>query len=298
MKSRTFLYCATLHVILFLLPQFVHGQIGDKKGHRTKSKISFYYTPRFYLNGINVNNDDVVPNSISNRHSLTFNSNFAIEYQRTASSGFLYGFGAEIGNRSHQIQVRSSLGYLDTFSYLKGIDTTLNYGHKTMYTGLRVFLGYRKPFNHFGLKNWDIEIRLGLSKNAYMSGNTFSTDIGAQYLRHDSIIHIQPYVIRVTGTWGNGGRSGLLGPWVSDLHLGFSKNIEKGIIQDLNIGLTGTFRVIYPFKQKRDSWYVPSGQITVTNFHNIDGQRQKEDTDIFDSYELSFGLRLGIGLRL
>lgn len=293
------------HVFLLIFLGLANTVSGQSKIRQTKfqkpnrNEFQLSYNPRLYLNNVNIDNDDVPPATLSNVHSASLNTNISLEYQRNTKYGLIYGMRFEFGTRSHNVNVTTKFSQYDTVSSLKTLpDSINNYQSKNSYIGLNVFLGYRQNLGFMGLKNIDVEGKIGVGKIGYINGSRFNKVYWLAYFVTDTFLIYGARAADIDGQFGSGGVS-FSGPLVGNAYLGFTKKCNYGVIKSLNLGFTFTHRIIIKWFDIKDDfakkYAQKTGEITVINHHRLFGEEQKSGRDVFNNKEMSFGIKLGIG---
>lgn len=275
----------------------VSAQFVSNKKPQSKNEFRLCYNPRLYFNNVNIDNDDIASASLSTG-STNFNTNVSLEYQRNTKYGLIYGLRFEFGTRSFDVNVTSSFKNFDTVASLKPLpDSVNNFQSKNKYIGLNVFVGYRQNLGFMGLKNVDVEGKIGIGKIGFIDGHLFQKAYSLAYWVNDSFLVYGTPVTNIGGQFGNGGRS-MAGPLVGNAYLGFITKCNYGVIRNVNLGFTFTHRVILPFKPQDEfsrKHAQKSGEIRVVNYNRLNGIAQPTGRDVFNNKEMSFGIKLGIG---
>lgn len=290
------------HLLIFFslfLAYNVNAQHVPNKKKQSKNEFQLSYNPRLYLNNVNVDNDNISSASIANVRSTNYNTNISLEYQRNTKYGFIYGIRFEFGTRSHNVNVTTSFKNFDTVASLQSLpDSINNYQSKNKYIGLNVFVGYRQNLGFIGLKNVDVEGKIGIGKIGYIDGSRFNKGYWLAYWVNDTFLVYGTRAGDIDGQFGNGGQS-MAGPLVANGYLGFSTKCNYGVIRNLNLGFTFTHRVIIKWFDIKDDFAKQNaeknGEITVVNHYRINGVKQPSSVDVFNNKEMSFGIKLGIG---
>lgn len=269
-------------------------KIKSRNPNLKQKDLEVAVNPRLYFNRLNLFHDDYSPDPLSTSWANMDMHFSALTFRKTTPYGLMYGFGIDLGTRTHNLRVKyDDLSHFSDFPILKEIsyDTSIRIVGYTY--NARMFIGYKRYVKHLL-----VGVELGLSKQFFFNGWTEEFDLrndafNQSVISRRSFAHMDVY-------FGNGGDR-FNGPLMWDAFLGVYGVEHKWLPHNCNIGLTSTLLFGYPLRPYKEHGR-QSGIVTVHNFYKNASNHRKEPSEnpvLGDAYlpvDFSLGIKVGIGL--
>ncbi len=236
------------------------------------------------LNKSNVRNNGINPDPIE-VSAISYKPSLNFEYQRITSFGLIYGIGVQVGYYSQNFDVQyKSFDFLDTMQELKNTSYSFRFRNHSIYGGLHFFIGYSFLLQQINSASSYLDIKVGITKRFYFSGGSSERYLNGSVLTNDTIFvgYVASYI---DDSWGKARNNY---PNFLDGYIGLRKHVKGSFISDLNIGVFGTYAML-PFN---------TSDVDVRNGHYLHGIFKSYDTDHYVNRELTFGVKIGVGLDL
>lgn len=260
--------------------------------HVNEFQLSF--TPKYYINKVNVENDDFTDSYISTENNL--NAEIGVSYHHRFPSGITITQNVAYGTQSHKVDLTYHLDNFDpkATENLKGESFRRQYNFDATYVSNKVLVGYSHFTKKGVLEGWRIEGRVGAGmkmfkrsemKNNYIKQGYWYDDASGGALKSIADIY---YDIddksKVSAKLSDN-----VGRTTGVAYLGMTKDV-KGlfILKSINIGVEVNW-LLYDFSGGFN-------EVEFTSLTNSGTQQFERHTDYYRSQNLNIGLRIAVGL--
>jgi hypothetical protein len=275
-------YTTTL-LLLCCLVAYSQPKIAIPK--KSQYSVSLTLTPQLFLTGMDVENDGIIPETISTKNTCGYT--VGAEIERKSKTGFLLNLGMQYGVKWHSI----TMGYQSLSFFDPSIADALDklgpqieyYSGTSSYLKLRLMAGYVIPSKI--LNGCNIEVKAGISIRTYLTEYTGEYYRGLQFIKNDTI-----FISEVGNGYAHFGDNNLFQSWgkTAEGYIGLRKELNTQYLKNISIGLEFTRNIFFKGQSDARDVYV--------NSYYIYGGSRPISSDRYSAKDFSIGLRLSAGL--
>jgi hypothetical protein len=226
-----------------------------KTSKKSQYSVNLTCTPQLLLNHANVENDGIIPETISTKNTGGYT--VGAEIERKSKTGFLLNIGLQYGMRHHSI----TMGYQSLSFFEPSIADELDklgpqieqYSGNSYYWKLRLMAGYVIPRKI--LHGCNIEIKAGFSVRTYENNVTGEYYRGIQLQRNDTI-----FLSEIGNGYASFGGSDPFQSWwkTAEGYIGIRKELNTKYLKNVSIGLEFTRAIFFNNQSDQYDVYVTS----------------------------------------
>lgn len=287
-------------LLLTVIGTALSALASDTTGY---NRIYFSAAPQYYLNKVNVDNDNELPNPIQAKN--TFGYALAASFERTTRRGIVFDAGLQLGIRKHNINLHSNLSDYDSRAVINLKDKTIDEQIPITlpYISPRLLVGYKLHLHN----GWAATAKGGVSITYFLKEDfRILKNTTLNYYTDDYVSERVAVPVKVTSIefrqvkrssptrWGHNMLNRLL--FSGQLYIGAEKQLNTRYIKSITAGLELSGAMIQTFRNEYNT-------ITTVSYRSWDAYNKMlppmSDLNSQDSYtdkNVSIGLRMGVGL--